>query len=123
MDTVFDVWKFEMRLCCGMNIKDLYDQLLEIRNFQNISDYAITPHCMAAPHNESLVDGVRLYVKTNSGKIDVTGTVFYWHVTEGSWQKSTTIHSFDTIEECLEWLKNESAACEECANILNERCR
>lgn len=123
MDAEFDVWKFEMRLCCSMNIEDLYKQLLEISDTPSVTDFSITPKFMAAPQNEMLFEGVDLYIKTNDGKIDVTGTVHYWHSTDGSHSKTTTIHSFDTIEDCLEWLKNESASCEECASILYERCR
>ena len=120
MNKELDIRKHEMYSCCRMNIEDLYKQLLEISDTPSVTDFSITPKFMAAPHNEMLFEGVDLYIKTNDGKIDVTGTVHFWHSTDGGWSKTATIHTFDTIEDCLEWLKNESEACQECTDILSE---
>lgn len=119
-----DVWKYEMESCCSMILQELYEKLKELCDNGNTAVFAISPQYMAAPRNEMLFEGVDFCIKsTVDGKINAEGIVHYWHATDGGWCKSTVIRSFDKIEDCLQWLKNDGyAASKESADILAERC-
>ena len=125
MDPGFNVWKWEMESCCCMNLEDLYKQLSELYEKGKTIDISISPDFKAAPHDETLFDGVVLLVKsTDEGKIEVNGVVYYWHATDGGWHENTVIRTFEKIEDCLQWLKNDDyAASKECSDILYERCK
>ena len=120
-----DVWKWEMESCCSMILRELYEKMKELFDNGDTTVISISPQFLAAPRNETLFDGVSLYVKSqDDGKIKVEGVVYYWHATEGRSHKSTEIRDFENIEDCLQWLKNEQyAGSNECADIFNERCR
>ena len=119
-----DVWKYEMESCCSMILQELYEKLKELCDNGNTAAFSISPQYMAAPRNEMLFDGVDIYVRSkDDGKIEVEGIVHYWHPDEGGSRKRTVIRTFDNIQDCLQWLKNEQyAASKECADILAERC-
>ena len=118
-----NVWKWEMDMCCSMHINSLYKQLKELKEKGITTCIAVHPKYPAAPHDETLFDCVMLYAKSiDNGKMEISGTVFYWSPSKGNWQKSTVIRTFADIDECIAWLANENAASNECAEILYERC-
>lgn len=118
-----DVWKWEMKMCCGMQIESLQTQLLECKQKGQTTDIAVRPKYPAAPHDEMLFDSVTLFARSkDDGKIEVSGTVNYWSSSKGYWHESAVIRTFDGIDACIDWLNNASAASEECAEILDEKC-
>lgn len=120
-----DVWKWEMDMCCSMQIESLYKKLLVCKEKGTMTGICLRANIPAAPMNESLFDNVMLFVESDEkdGKIVVTGKVHYWSPVKGSWNKTTEIRSFDSFDECLEWMENENVASKECAEILYERCK
>ena len=118
-----NVWKWEMDMCCSMQIESLRKQLQECKNKGITTEIALSPEYPAAPRNESLFDCVMLYAKSlKDCKLEVSGTVFYWSPGRGNWQKSSVIRIFDNLDECINWLSNEDKASEECTEFLYEKC-
>lgn len=123
-EEAMNVWKWEMDMCCSMHIESLYKQLLLCKEQGMSTGISVQPRYPAAPHDETLFDCVMLYAKSvgETGAMEISGTVFYWSPSKGDWQKSTVIRTFDNLDDCIAWLKNENAASEECAEIFYERC-
>ena len=117
------VKKWEMNMCCSMQIESLHKQLLECRHEGRKKDISLCPDIMAAPHDETLFDGLMLYIRSiDNGKIQVSGTVFYWSPPKGYWDKSAVICTFDNIDVCIDWLSKKSTASEEGTEVLYEKC-
>lgn len=118
-----NVWKWEMKMCCSMQIESLHKQLLECKHEGRTEEIALRPNVTAAPHDETLFDGLMLDVRSkDNNKLQVSGTVFYWSLSKGYWQESTVICIFENIDTCIDWLSNKSAAGEECSEVLYEKC-
>lgn len=106
-------------MCCGMQINSLYHKVLECKENGTTAGFSVHPRNPAAPYDDLLFDSVRLYAKSADGnEVEISGTVSYWHPSEGYWKTSAVIRRFEDIDACLTWLKNEIAAGEECANVL-----
>lgn len=120
-----NVWKWEMEMCCGLHVKSLLKLLQLCEDEGNTTGINVCPDYGAAPQNESLFDTVILSAKSvgDDGKIEITGTVTYWNPYSSFRSKSAVIRSFNSLDECMAWLKNENAASEECAEVLEEHCR
>lgn len=119
-----DTWKWEMEMCCSMHIQSLYEKLLQCQQQGITTGINVAPDYGAAPYDETLFDTLRLSVKTTEeGLLALRGAVSYWSPRSGFSGKSSTIRTFDNLESCLEWMENKSAASDECAEIMSERCR
>jgi len=102
-----------------MQIEQLYEKVLECKQNDVSKGFSAAPRGQAAPHDETLFDGVRLYAESADGShIEISGTVTYWNPVDGYSQESTVIRQFDDIDSCLAWLKNKGAASDECATTL-----
>ena len=111
-------------MCCSMHIQSLYEKLLQCQQQGITTGINVAPDYGAAPYDETLFDTLRLSVKTTEeGLLALRGAVSYWSPRSGFSGKSTTIRTFDNLESCLEWMENKSAASDECAEIMSERCR
>lgn len=119
------IWKWEMKMCCSLHIHSLLELLQKCQDEGDTTGICVCPDYGAAPRNESLFDTVALQAKsTGDGeKIEISGTVTYWSPSKSFWEESTVIRSFVSLDECITWLKNENAASEECADILEKNCR
>ena len=83
----------------------------------------VSPDYPAASNEDYLFDCMNLYARLKEdGQVIVEGVVFYWNPVDGDTQKSAVIRAFKDIDECLGWISNESAAKEECVEVLNENC-
>lgn len=120
-----DVWKWEIKMCCSLHIQSLLKLLQKCQDEGDTTEICVCPNYGAAPHDELLFDSVVLQAKSmgDGEKIEISGTVTYWSPGTSFWEKSTTIRSFASLDECMTWLKNERAASEECADILGKNCR
>jgi len=77
----------------------------------------------AAPHDELLFDSVSFYLKTvDDGYMELIGKVHCWNPTDGHYDKSAVIRTFDGIDKCLEWLTSGWPAVDESADILADKC-
>ena len=94
------------------------DDLLDVYPLDRMS-----PETFYKSETELQAYGMNLYAMLKEdGKVVVEGVVFYWNPVDGDTQKSAVIATFKDLDECLTWISNESAAKEECVEILNENC-
>ena len=57
--------------------------------------------------DDTLFDSMNLYAKlADDGKVELSGTVFYWNHIDGDTQQTTIIENFPDIDACLEWLRS-----------------
>ena len=120
-----DVWLWEMEMCCGMELEALLNKMSAYQG-QRIAPGTIVDSGMnACPMNESLFEGLVFQIIVHqNGQLEVMGKVHYWNPVDGGWDKTTSLRTFDTLEVCNQWLKDEhSTSREECARILKEQCR
>lgn len=118
------VWKWEMGMCCRMHIESLYKLLSELKDRDVSSGIVVHPDYYATPFNDTLFDSIMLYAKSiDNGKIEISGTVFYWTPGTEGWKKSTVIRTFPNLDESLAWLSNKDAARDECTELFYERCK
>jgi hypothetical protein len=105
-----------------MQISSLRVKLEECKNAGR-TNCVVSPNYPAASNEDYLFDCMNLYAMLKEdGKVVVEGVVFYWNPVDGDTQKSAVIATFKDLDECLTWISNESAAKEECVEILNENC-
>lgn len=115
----WSVRRYEMETCCRMQIESLLELLYECRRSNNGSAISVTPRYLAAPHDDSLFDSLRLYIKTiDGGKLELSGTVYYWNPVDGSREEKAVIRIFDSLDSCIAWLESGTDAIEKCADAL-----
>ena len=116
------LWLFNMRMCCNMQISSLRVELEACKRY-GWTRSVVSPDCPAASNEDYLFDCMNLYASLKEdGQVVIEGVVFYWSPADGDTQESAVIHTFKDLDECLSWIRNESAAQEECVEVLNENC-
>ncbi len=110
-------WLWEMEMCFSMQLNGLKKDLLERKGKPVTEVIKMHSGIYSAPRNESLFDGLHCWMElAPDGHIKVFGAVNYWHPDRGGWGKSAVIKTFDTFDDCLEWLDDrESTSSQECA--------
>ena len=117
-----NLWLFNMEMCCGMQITSLRIKL-EKCEATGRANCVVSPNYPAASNEDYLFDCMNLYATLKAdGQVVIEGVVFYWNPSDGDTRKSAVIRTFTNISECLAWLRNENAACDEAVNVLNEHC-
>ena len=120
-----DVWLWEMEMCCSMELEALREKMSAYQGRRIAPGTVIDSGMYACPMEETLFEGLdfRVVVHEN-GQLEVIGKVRYWHPTDGGWDRIASLRTFDTLDDCNQWLKDENnASREECARILKEQCR
>ena len=98
---------FEMEMCCSMQVRSLIHELELCKQVGDTKDRMVHPRYPAAPRDDTLFDSMNLYAKLDKeGKVELSGTVFYWNHIDGDTQETTVIEKFPDIDACLEWLKS-----------------
>ena len=98
---------FEMEMCCSMQVRSLIHELELCKQVGDTKDRMVHPRYPAAPRDDTLFDSMNLYAKLDEdGKVELSGTVFYWNHIDGDTQETTVIENFPDIDSCLEWLKS-----------------
>ena len=98
---------FEMEMCCSMQVRSLIHELELCKQVDDTKDRMVHPRYPAAPRDDTLFDSMNLYAKLDeNGKVELSGTVFYWNHIDGDTQETTVIENFPDIDACLEWLKS-----------------
>jgi len=116
------LWLFNMEMCCNMQISSLRVKLEECKSMGR-TNCVVSPNHPAASNEDYLFDCMKLYARLKEdGQVVVEGVVFYWDPVDGDTQKSAVIRTFKDLDDCLTWISNESAAKEECVEVLNENC-
>jgi hypothetical protein len=101
------VYRFEMEMCCSMQVRSLIHELELCKQVGDITGRMVHPRYPAAPRDDTLFDSMNLYAKlADDGKVELSGTVFYWNHIDGDTQETTVIENFPDIDACLEWLKS-----------------
>ena len=113
-----DLWRFNMDMCCSMQISTLRTRLEECKRDGRIN-CVVGPRFPAASNEDYLFDCMNLYARLKEdGQVVVEGVVFY----DDDTHKSAVIRSFKDLDDCLAWIGNEYAAGDECVKVLNENC-
>lgn len=114
-----NVWKWEMQLCCSMQLEALYKKLTASPDIMSENESIWSGIC-SAPRNELLFDAVNFFLrKADGNRLEIYGIVHYLHPVKGPWNSSAVLRVFDTLQECLEWLKDpEMKNSQECAEIF-----
>ena len=100
------VYDFEMEMCCSMQVRSLIHELELCKQVGATTGRMVSPRYPAAPRDDTLFDSMNLYAKLDDeGKVELSGTVFYWNHIDGDTQETTVIENFPDIDACLEWLK------------------
>ncbi len=100
-------YDYEMEMCCSMQVSSLIHELELCKRVGDTTDSTVHPRYPAAPRDDTLFDCMNLYAKMdNEGKVELSGTVFYWNPVDGDSQKTVVIEHFPDIDACLEWLKS-----------------
>ena len=100
------VYDFEMEMCCDMQVDSLIHELELCKKVDETTDRVVTSRFPSAPRNDSLFDSMRLYAKLDDeGKVELSGTVFYWNHIDGDSHNTTIIKTFPDIDACLKWLR------------------
>lgn len=98
---------FEMEMCCSMQVRSLIHELELCKQAGDVTGGMVHPRYPAAPRDDTLFDSMNLYAKlADDGKVELSGTVFYWNHIDGDTQQTTIIENFPDIDACLEWLKS-----------------
>ena len=116
-----DVRKYEIRSCCLIQIKSI-KALLQTYRDKQIVPYKIQTNYAAAPRDETIFDSLNLYVEIKDESVIVlTGVIKYWTPNEWS-DKSCVLCTFQSLDSCITWFRNESEAANICAEILDRNC-
>lgn len=115
-----DVWKWEMEMCCSMQLSALAENLSKSGERRLTPGTTVGSGVTSAPRDEMLFDAVRIHARvSDEERIDVIGTVFYWRIDKGDWSRTARLRTFDNLNQCLDWLKDEKgSASKECAEIF-----
>lgn len=118
-----EIKKWEMEMCCDSHVESLLKMLQTCKDRGHIKGFYLTPNYAAAPQDETLFDSVRLYAKSvdEGNMIELSGEVTYWNPFSGFVGKTAVIHTFHSIDECVDWLKDHNVS-KECAEILFSSC-
>ena len=102
---------FEMEMCCSMQVRSLIHELELCKQVGDTTDRMVHPRYPAAPCDDTLFDCMNLYAKLDKeGKVELSGTVFYWNHIDGDTQNTTVIENFSDIDACIDWLKSDGTS-------------
>ena len=89
-----------------MQVRSLIHELELCKQVGATTGRMVSPRYPAAPRDDTLFDSMSLYAKLDDeGKVELSGTVFYWNHIDGDTQETTVIENFPNTDACLEWLK------------------
>lgn len=117
-----DVWLWEMEMCCDTELEALRNKMNAYQGKRIPPGTVINSGMYACPMNESLFEGLSFRIEVHeNGQLEVIGTVRYWNPSDGGWDMAASLRTFDTLEDCKQWLKDEnSSSRKECARILQK---
>lgn len=120
-----DVWLWEMEMCCGMELEALRKKMSLFQGQRIAPGTVINSGMYACPVDETLFEGLVFQIVVHeNGQLEVIGRVRYWHPTDGGWDITVPLKTFETLEDCNQWLQDEhSASRMECAQILKAKGR
>lgn len=100
-------YDYEMEMCCSMQVRSLIHELELCKKVGDVTGRFVHPRYPAAPSRDTLFDSMNLYAKLDDeGKVELSGTVFFWNHIDGDTQQTTVIEHFPNIDACLQWLKS-----------------
>jgi len=120
-----DVWLWEMEMCCGMELEALRKKMSAYQGQRMEPGTVIDSGMYACPMDETLFEGLSFKIVAHeNGQLEVIGTVRYWSPSDGGWDMSASLKTFNNLKDCNQWLKDEhSASRKECACILKKHAK